>query len=158
MAWSYNPARPSPSNQVVGERSAERGYRYAPGISGGQIVDVLGGGICQVASSLYGAAFFSGLGLERQRPHSRPSGYVDMGLDATVVWPDVDLVLRNDFDFPVVLHMRVNQGKVSAEVLGPERPYEVAFEREVLQFTPYRSVYRDDERCKSVAARSYSGV
>jgi vancomycin resistance protein YoaR len=136
-------------NDVVGDRSAEAGYRYAPGISGGQIVDVLGGGICQVASTLYGAAFFAGLGVERQRPHSRPSSYVDMGLDATVVYPQIDLKLRNDFDFPIVIHMTVSQGEVHTEILGPRRPYQVAFEREINEFLPYRTVYRDDPRLKT---------
>jgi hypothetical protein len=135
-------------NETVGARDAESGYRYAPGISSGQIVDVLGGGICQVASSLYGAAFFSGMELVSSRPHSRPSGYVDMGLDSTVVYPTVDLKLRNDFDFPVVLHMTVNQGRVEAEVLGPRRPFQVAFEREVEEVKPYRTVFRDDGRLR----------
>ncbi len=131
-------------NGEVGERSAAAGYRYAPGISGGQIVDVLGGGICQIASSLYGAAFFSGMELVSSRPHSRPSGYIDMGLDSTVVWPNVDLKLRNDFDFPIVLHMSVKGGQVEAEILGPRRPYQVAFERELKDVEPYTTVFRDD--------------
>lgn len=133
-------------NGSVGERSAEAGYRYAPGITGGELVDVLGGGICQVASSLHGAAFFSGIEIHRSRPHSRPSSYVDMGLDATVVYPTIDLKFRNDFDFPVVLHMTVNQGKVRAEILGPRRPFQVAFERSVDEVLPYRTLYRDDPR------------
>lgn len=135
-------------NDVVGERSAEAGYRYAPGITSGEVVDVLGGGICQVASSLHGAVFFSGMPIERSRPHSRPSSYVDMGLDATVVYPTIDLRFRNDFDFPVVIHMSVNQGKVQAEILGPRRPYQVAFERELDEVLPFRTVYRDDPRLK----------
>lgn len=133
-------------NEVVGERSAEAGYRYGTGISAGQLVDVLGGGICQVSSTIYGAAFFSGVELVRSRPHSRPSSYVDMGLDSTVVWPSVDMKFRNDYDFPVVLHMTVSSGKVRAEVLGPRRPYQVAFERELDETLPFRTVIRDDSR------------
>jgi hypothetical protein len=131
-------------NAVVGERSVEAGYRYAPGIEAGQLVDVIGGGICQVASTIYGAGFFAGLEIVHARPHSRPSAYVDMGLDATVVWPNVDLVLRNQFDFPIVLHMTVSQGQVRAEVLGPRRPYQVAFERTLKEAKPFETVVRDD--------------
>ena len=131
-------------NRIVGERSAEAGYRYAPGITSGELVDVLGGGICQVASSLHGAVFFSGLEISRSRPHSRPSSYVDMGLDATVVYDAIDLRFRNDLDFPVVIHMTVNQGKVQAEILGPQRPHQVAFERKIDEVLPYRTIYRDD--------------
>lgn len=133
-------------NEVVGERSAEAGYRYGTGISAGQLVDVLGGGICQVSSTIYGAAFFSGVELVRSRPHSRPSSYVDMGLDSTVVWPSVDMKFRNDYDFPVVLHMTVSSGKVRAEVLGPRRPYQVAFERELDEMLAFKTVIRDDSR------------
>ena len=133
-------------NEVVGARSAENGYRWAPGISGGQIIDVLGGGICQVASTVFGAAFFSGLEIVRARPHSRPSSYVDMGLDATVVWDTVDLEFRNDLDFPIVLHMNVSQGQVRAEILGPQRPYQVAFERSLVESMDYETVYRSDPK------------
>jgi len=136
-------------NAVVGDRSAENGYRYGTGISGGQLVDVLGGGICQVSSTIFGAAFFGGLDVVSARPHSRPSSYVDMGLDSTVVWPDVDLKLRNPYDFPVVFHMTVSSGKVHAEVLGPRRPYQVAFERSLKEALPYGTVWRDDARYAS---------
>nr|WP_255216583.1 VanW family protein [Pseudenhygromyxa sp. WMMC2535] len=131
-------------NEVVGDRSPENGYRWAPGISGGQIIDVIGGGICQVASTIFGAGFFAGLEVVYARPHSRPSSYVDMGLDATVVWDSVDLVLRNPYDFPVVLHMTVSQGQVRGEVLGPKRPYQVAFERSLEESLPYETVERAD--------------
>lgn len=136
-------------NAVVGPRSAEAGYRYATGIAAGELVDTMGGGICQVSSTLFGAAFFAGLEVVRARPHSRPSGYIDMGLDSTVVYPDVDLKLRNPFDFPVVVHMVVSQGKVRAEVLGPRRPYQVAFERELVEELPHHTVFRYDDRLRS---------
>ncbi len=135
-------------NAVVGERTVEQGYRYAPGIESGELVDVVGGGICQVASTAFGAAFFAGLEIVDAKPHSRPSAYVDMGLDATVVWPSVDLVLRNQFEFPVVLHMTVSQGQVRAEVLGPQRPYQVAFERTLKEVEPFETVVRDDPRLR----------
>jgi hypothetical protein len=138
-------------NDVVGDRSAENGYRWAPGISGGQIVDVLGGGICQVASTVFGAGFFAGLDVVHARPHSRPSSYVDMGLDATVVWDSVDLVMRNPYDFPVVIHMTVSQGQVHGEILGPQRPYQIAFERSLVESMPYETVYRADPRLRTEA-------
>lgn len=148
-------------NGTVGPRSAEAGYRYATGIAAGQLVDTMGGGICQVSSTLFGAGFFGGLEIVRARPHSRPSSYVDMGLDSTVVFPDIDMKLRNDFDFPVVLHMTVSRGKVRAEVLGPRRPYQVAFERELSERLPYETVWRDDARLRTgtevVAQRGMRG-
>jgi len=148
-------------NEVVGARSAENGYRYGTGISGGQLVDVLGGGICQVSSTIFGAGFFGGLEVVSARPHSRPSSYVDMGLDSTVVWPSVDMKLRNPYDFPVVLHMTVSSGKVHAEVLGPRRPYQVSFERTLEESLPYQTIWRDDGRfvsgSESLAQRGRRG-
>lgn len=138
-------------NEVVGDRRAENGYRWAPGISGGQIIDVVGGGICQIASTMFGAGFFAGLDIVHARPHSRPSGYIDMGLDATVVWDSVDLVLRNPYEFPVVIHMTVSQGQVHAEILGPTRPYQVAFERTLTETMPYETVYRSDPKLREGA-------
>jgi vancomycin resistance protein YoaR len=138
-------------NDVVGPRTPENGFRYGGGITGGELVDVLGGGICQISSTIYGAAFFAGLDILENRPHSRPSSYVDMGLDATVVWPDVDLRLRNPFDFPVVIHMVVRSGKVHAEILGARRPYQVAFERELVEAIPYGTIWRNDATLRTGA-------
>ncbi len=136
-------------NETVGDRSVENGYRYATGIAAGELIDSVGGGICQVSSTIFGAAFFGGLEIVSARPHSRPSNYVDMGLDSTVVFPSVDLVFRNPYDFPVVLHMTVSQGKVRAEVLGARRPYQVAFERELKEVVPFKTVWRDDPRLRT---------
>jgi len=134
-------------NDIVGDRSPEMGYRYAPGITAGQLVDVVGGGICQISSTLYGAAFFGGLELVHSRPHSRPSSYVDMGLDSTVVYGAIDMKLKNPFDYPVVLHTAVSGGEVTVEVLGPKRPYDkIAFERELQEVLPHTTVYRDDPK------------
>jgi vancomycin resistance protein YoaR len=140
-------------NEVVGDRTAENGYRYATGIEAGQLVDVVGGGICQVSSTMFGAAFFGGLGIVQAVPHSRPSDYVDMGLDSTVVYPTLDMKLKNEYDFPVVLHMTVSQGKVHAEVLGPRRPYQVTFERRLEEVRPFESVWRDDPTMRTGATK-----
>jgi vancomycin resistance protein YoaR len=138
-------------NDRVGARDQQNGFRYGGGITAGELVDVLGGGICQVSSTLYGAAFFAGLEVVSHRPHSRPSSYIDMGLDATVVWPDVDLKLRNPYDFPVVIHMVARQGKVHAEVLGARRPYQIAFERDLVEAIPHKTIMRDDASLRAGA-------
>ena len=72
------------------------------------MVEGTGGGTCQVASTLHAIAFFGGLDIVQRLPHSRPSGYIPAGLDATVVYPVVDLKLRNPFTFPVVVHATVS--------------------------------------------------
>jgi vancomycin resistance protein YoaR len=131
-------------NEVVGDRTEKEGYRVAPVIQGGELIDGLAGGMCQIASTLHAAAFFAGLDIVSSTPHSRPSAYIPMGLDSTVVFPSVDLKLRNPYDFPVVMHYQVNQGAVKVELLGKERPYKVVFEREIKSETPFGADTRGD--------------
>jgi vancomycin resistance protein YoaR len=132
-------------NEVVGDRTEKQGYRVAHVIQAGEMIDGLAGGACQISSTLHGASWFAGLEMINSRPHSRPSAYIPMALDATVVYPTTDLVMRNPYDFPVVLKYLVSQGTVRVEVLGRQRPWDkVAFEREIKKEIPYDTVTRDD--------------
>jgi vancomycin resistance protein YoaR len=132
-------------NEVVGDRTEKQGYRVAHVIQAGEMIDGLAGGACQISSTLHAASWFAGLEMLKSRPHSRPSSYITMALDATVVYPSVDLVMRNPYDFPVVLKYVVSQGTVRVEVLGRKRPWDkVSFEREITQQIPNQTVTRDD--------------
>ncbi len=99
------------------------------------------------STTLFGASFFAGLDIVKTTNHSRPSAYTPLGFDATVVWPDTDLKLKNPYDFPVVIHYRVANGEALVEILGKPRPYDkVVFERHVIEETPFTSEERlDDE-------------
>jgi vancomycin resistance protein YoaR len=124
-------------NTVVGPRTVENGFSKGWEIFKGEMVEGIGGGTCQAASTLHAAAFLSGLDIIERLPHSRPSAYITMGLDATVVYPVVDLKLRNPYDFPLVIHSFVEGDAVIFELLGRERPARVTFGREVLATRPY---------------------
>lgn len=133
-------------NDVVGARTEKEGYKIAGVISSGEMVDGLAGGTCQISSTLHGAAFFAGVGITKAVPHSRPSTYVTMGMDATVVYPYVDVKLKNEYDFPVAIHFQVIRGKTIVEILGRERPYDkIAYEREITEELPFETVTREDE-------------
>jgi vancomycin resistance protein YoaR len=136
-------------NAVVGDRTEKEGYRVAPVISGGELIDGLAGGMCQIASTLHAASFFAGLDIISSTPHSRPSAYIPMGLDSTVVYPTTDLKIKNPYDFPVVMHYQVNQGSVKVELLGKERPYRVIFEREIKTETAFGAESRRDPEAPS---------
>lgn len=125
-------------NDVVGPRNEANGYRVAPVIASGELVDGIGGGTCQVAGTLHGAAYFAGLDIVERHPHTRPSFYIKMGMDATVVYPTITLKLRNPFTFPVVLHETVEDGFVHAEILGPKRTRDVTFVRKVNEVVPFQ--------------------
>lgn len=114
-------------NANVGARSLDNGFALAPEIYKGELRDGVGGGTCQVSGTLHAAAFFGGLDVVERINHSRPSGYIHLGLDATVVFPTVDLKLKNPYDFPVVLHAVVDKGSLAFEVLGREKPATVDY-------------------------------
>jgi vancomycin resistance protein YoaR len=137
--WSFN--------ATVGERSEKEGYKIAHVITAGEMVDGLAGGTCQISTTLFGAAFFAGLDIVKTINHSRPSAYTPLGFDATVVWPNTDLKLKNSYEFPVVIHYRVANGEALVEILGKPRPYDkIVFERHVLESTPFSTEERlDDE-------------
>jgi vancomycin resistance protein YoaR len=137
--WSFN--------GTVGERSEKEGYKIAHVITAGEMVDGLAGGTCQISTTLFGAAFFAGVDIVRTTNHSRPSAYTPLGFDATVVWPNTDLKLKNSYDFPVVIRYVVANGEAKVEILGKERPYDkIIFERKVIEESPFTTEERlDDE-------------
>ncbi len=146
-------------NEVVGPRDEANGYKVAPVIAQGELVDGIGGGTCQVAGTLHGAAFFAGLDIVERHPHTRPSFYIKMGLDATVVYPTITLRLRNSFDHPVVLHETVRDGIVRAEILGPRRSRTVTFVRKIDEVMPFAELERPDPKLpRGVKVLSQRGI
>lgn len=131
-------------NEVVGPRDEASGYKVAPVIAEGELVDGIGGGTCQISGTLHGAAFFAGLEIVERYPHTRPSSYIKMGLDATVVYPTITFRVKNPFDHPVVLHQTVKNGVVRAEVLGPPTNRTVTLIRKIDEAVPYEEVERPD--------------
>lgn len=133
-------------NSIVGDRSEDNGFQKSWEIYKGEMVEGVGGGTCQVASTLHAAAFFGGMDILERLPHSRPSAYIPMGLDATVVFPSVDLKMRNPYDFPVVVHAKVDGNKLTMQLLGPKKPVRVAFGREILKTKPYERKVEEDDK------------
>jgi vancomycin resistance protein YoaR len=149
--WSFN--------GTVGERSQATGYKIAHVITAGEMVDGLAGGTCQISTTLFGASFFAGLDIVKTINHSRPSTYTPLAFDATVVWPNTDLVLKNPYDFPVAILYRVANGTAHVEILGKKRPWtKVEFAREVLEETAYNTEERlDDEMPEGVTTLDQAG-
>ncbi len=131
-------------NDRVGARSRARGYRDAHVIVGGEMVDGIGGGVCQIASTLHAAAFLGGFDFVEHHPHSRPSAYIPMGLDATVVWPNVDLVIANPYPFEVTVRARADRGQVVVELLGVGPRRAVDWRRRTLDTEPWTERFVED--------------
>ncbi len=132
-------------NETVGPRDEANGYKVAKVIAEGELVDGIGGGTCQISGTLHGAAFFAGLGIVERYPHTRPSGYIKMGMDATVVYPTINFRIRNTFPFPIVLHETVKNGLVRAEILGSKRTRTVTLIRRIDAALPFEEIERPDK-------------
>ncbi|MCM1990400.1 VanW family protein [Oceanirhabdus seepicola] len=90
-------------NEVVGERTAERGYQTSKVIINNELVDGIGGGICQVSTTLYHAVMKMGLGFVERMNHTLPSSYSELGQDATVAWDYLDYKFVNTLDYPIFI-------------------------------------------------------
>jgi vancomycin resistance protein YoaR len=139
-------------NAVVGERSEANGFKIAWEIFKGEMRPGVGGGTCQVASTLHAAAFFAGFDILERLPHSRPSAYIPMGLDSTVVFPSTDLKLKNPYPFSVVVHTVVSANTLKIELLGKEKPVSVTFSRDTAAVLPYER--RIDEESYVTAGKA----
>ncbi|NUN15641.1 MAG: VanW family protein [Myxococcales bacterium] len=113
-------------NQTVGNRTAEAGYQIARTLSVTGDEPALGGGVCQVSSTLFNALLLADLELIERNAHSRPVHYVPPGRDATVSYGAKDLIFRNPHPFPVHIRGTVAGNRLTFLVTGPESlPYEV---------------------------------
>ena len=125
-------------NAEVGPRSTENGFTTAPEIYKGEMREGIGGGTCQVASTLHAAAYLGGFDVVDRINHSRPSGYIPMGLDATVVYPHVDLKIRNPYPFPIVLHAVADKGTLTMEIRGNGSTDTVEWTTATIGVSPYK--------------------
>jgi vancomycin resistance protein YoaR len=105
-------------NETLGQRTAANGYKPAGVIMDGQMKEDYGGGISQVSTTLFNAAFFAGFDLDEHRAHSRYISRYPEGRETTIDWTSIDLKFTNTSDEPVVLDMSLSGGEVHARVLG----------------------------------------
>ena len=108
-------------NEALGERTEAAGFKMAGAYSNGEVVEELGGGICQVSSTLYSAMLYAYRVNTVQRvPHYFPVDYLEKGYDATVSWPKPDFKFRNDTDYPIkiVTHCNAEEKSLTIEIMG----------------------------------------
>jgi len=105
-------------NAVVGPRDKEHGFKQAMEIVDGEFVPGVGGGVCQVSSTLYNAALLANLTVTERTNHSKPLGYVDLGRDATVAYNVLDLKFVNTSDEPVMILAETDGNELITGVVG----------------------------------------
>jgi len=107
-------------NQVVGKRTVEKGYKSAPVIINGKFSEDIGGGICQVSSTLFNAMDNAGIEVISRYSHSRDVSYVPEGRDATVSWDGPDLVFKNSYNQPILIQANTLENKLIIEIYSSD--------------------------------------
>lgn len=134
-------------NQVVGERTIAVGYKEAPIYVNGEVVDGLGGGICQVTSTLYNAVVLANLEIVERSNHQFVPSYVKASRDATVVYGSIDFKFKNNRNYPIKILCSVNNGVVNFAIYGLKTAddYEVEISSRI---TSQTSSYTNSEAYK----------
>jgi vancomycin resistance protein YoaR len=103
-------------NERLGKRTRERGFVAAPSISGPIHVDSVGGGVSQVATTVYNAAFFAGLRLIAHTPHSFYISRYPKGREATISWGGPELIFQNDWPAPLLVRMKTTPTSITVRL------------------------------------------
>ena len=120
---SIKPGETFSFNQTVGQRTTARGYLPAGAYAAGEVIEEVGGGICQVSTTLFNAVVKANLEINERHNHSMPVGYVDKGKDATVDWGRLDFKFTNNTDTEIHIAAYLNSEKrVIVGIFGKKLP------------------------------------
>ncbi len=133
-------------NQTLGARTASAGYKNAKIYSAGEVVDGIGGGICQISSTLYNAVLMANLEIVERRNHQFVTSYVPAGRDATVVYGSTDFKFKNTRQYPIRLVATAKNGIATVSVYGikEEIEYTFSFSTKTVASIPYTTKYEED--------------
>ena len=139
-------------NETLGPRTAAAGYKNAKIYESGQVVDGLGGGICQISSTLYNAALMSDMEIVERRNHQFVTSYVKAGRDATVVYGSTDFRFKNTRTYPVKIIASAKSGIATVSIFGikeADRDYTYTFKTETVSTIPFTTKYVEDSSLAS---------
>lgn len=137
-------------NKTLGARTIENGYKEAPIYSNGQVVNGLGGGICQASTTLYNCVVMADLEIVERQNHMFVPTYVNAGKDATVVYGSIDFRFKNTREYPIKIEASASNGVARVSIYGiyKEKEYKIQLETEILEITPFETVYVKDSSLK----------
>lgn len=132
-------------NSTVGQRTAARGYKEAGVYLNGEVTTGLGGGICQVSSTLYNAILLANLEIVERSNHTFKPTYVPAGQDATVSWGAPDFKFKNNRNYPIRITATAGNGSVSFNVYGLKTSddYEVKIVSSEIGSIPFSTQYQE---------------
>lgn len=133
-------------NKVVGARTAGAGYKNAKIYEAGKVVDGIGGGICQISSTLYNAVLNANLEIVERKNHQFVTSYVEPGMDATVVYGLTDFKFKNTRQYPVRVVATAKNGIATVTIYGIKEDKEYTFKFDVKRVAtiPSTTEYIDD--------------
>ena len=158
-----NPGDVFSFNDIVGERTAAKGYQAAIAFVNGTSTPEVGGGICQVASTIYHAALLADLNIVERLEHMYTVDYVPLGMDATIYWgSNVDFKFSNSTNNPIRIDAYLKDGKVHIGLVGTkESEYTVKLDSKTISTTQWKDVTQVDETkpadYKQVTVTPYTG-
>lgn len=134
-------------NNIVGARTIKAGYKEAAVYINGKVVDGIGGGICQVSSTLYNAILNANLEPVSRRNHYFMTSYVPASQDATVSYGTIDFKFKNTRKYPIKVECTAKNGISQVRILGlkEETEYEVVIKSEITEVIPYTTKYIDTD-------------
>ncbi|MBQ1410490.1 MAG: VanW family protein [Oscillospiraceae bacterium] len=131
-------------NRVVGQRTPERGYREALVYVGNESKPEVGGGVCQVASTIYYAVLHADLKTTERAAHTFAVDYVPLGMDATVYWGSLDYKFENSSPYPIKIEASVSDGQVHVVLLGTEwKDYTVTLDYKLISYDDFDVVEKE---------------
>lgn len=133
-------------NQAVGQRTKAAGFRKAGAYSNGKVVQEVGGGICQVSSTLYNAVLYANLEIVERTNHYFNPGYVKAGLDATVSWGGPDFRFKNNRNYPIRIVTDTSGKKLKVYIYGLKTDDDctVVLDPRYISSVPYKTTYQKD--------------
>ena len=132
-------------NGTVGERTEERGFKVAKIVVNGEFQKGVGGGVCQISTTLFNAALLSALPIKNAAAHSRPVSYVPYARDCTVS-SAIDFTFENDTPFPVYIAAKIEQDGVTFALFGEKKEGAFSLESEIEARVPFSSLTENGEK------------
>ena len=137
-------------NDTVGYRTETDGFKLAPMYIGGKLVDGIGGGVCQVSSTLYNAVLCANLEVMERKSHQFLPAYIEVGRDATVADGYIDLKFKNTRKYPIKIICSAQNGVVKVKIYGRKQDteYDIKIQTVLKEVKPYKIIYEYNRNVK----------
>lgn len=138
-------------NDTVGYRTESEGFMLAPMYIEGKLVDGIGGGVCQVSSTLYNAVLSANLEIVERKSHQFMPAYIDVGRDATVADGYIDFKFKNSRKYPIKIICSAQNGILKVKIYGKKQDaeYNIKIKTKIKEVKPYKTIYEYNNNVKS---------